>query len=149
MTLISSLGVDHVIVQPFTKEFSRQSSAEFVRDVLVGALGMKTLAAYVEMTWAAMKNSSPDAEQITRYDLASVLGSAVDFACIQGPGTGGSPTGITATSGINADTFTLATPTWAKLINLQALIAADNVDTSSIVYITTPTIRQWMSSLAY
>jgi riboflavin kinase/FMN adenylyltransferase len=36
-------GIDHLLVVPFTKEFSRQSSEEFVRDVLVNRLGMKVL----------------------------------------------------------------------------------------------------------
>ena len=43
IALISRLNVDHLIVQPFTKEFSRQTSEEFVRNVLVNSLGAKTL----------------------------------------------------------------------------------------------------------
>ncbi|HLG35324.1 MAG TPA: adenylyltransferase/cytidyltransferase family protein, partial [Bacteroidia bacterium] len=43
IALISQLNIAHVIVQPFTKEFSHQSSVEFVRDVLLHALGTKTL----------------------------------------------------------------------------------------------------------
>lgn len=43
IALISQLNVDHVIVQPFTKEFSQQTSAEFVRNILLDALGTKTL----------------------------------------------------------------------------------------------------------
>jgi riboflavin kinase/FMN adenylyltransferase len=43
IALIGQSGVDHVIVQPFTKEFSLQSSPEFVRHVLLDALGTKTL----------------------------------------------------------------------------------------------------------
>jgi riboflavin kinase / FMN adenylyltransferase len=43
ISLIEKQGIDHLIVQPFTMEFSRQSSAEFVRNVLVSSLGAKTL----------------------------------------------------------------------------------------------------------
>jgi riboflavin kinase/FMN adenylyltransferase len=43
IALIGQLGVDHVIIQPFTREFSMQSSADFVRDVLMNALGTRTL----------------------------------------------------------------------------------------------------------
>jgi len=41
--LIAQLGVNHLIVQPFTTPFSRQSSVEFVRDVLMNSLGTQTL----------------------------------------------------------------------------------------------------------
>lgn len=41
--LLRRFGIDHLIVQPFSKEFSRISAAEFVRDVLVRKIGMKTL----------------------------------------------------------------------------------------------------------
>lgn len=43
ISLIEKLGVDHLIVQPFTKEFSEQSSPEFVNNILVNTLGVKAL----------------------------------------------------------------------------------------------------------
>jgi riboflavin kinase / FMN adenylyltransferase len=43
MKLLESQGVDHVIVVPFTKEFSRISSLDFVREILVSRLGTKKL----------------------------------------------------------------------------------------------------------
>lgn len=39
--LIEELGIDHMIVLPFTREFSRLSALEFVRDVLLEGIGMK------------------------------------------------------------------------------------------------------------
>ncbi len=41
--LLRSFGIDHLIIQPFDKEFSRLSAVEFVRDELVNKIGMKTL----------------------------------------------------------------------------------------------------------
>lgn len=41
--LLKKSGVDHLIIQPFNKEFSRQSAVEFVRDILVNKIGTKTL----------------------------------------------------------------------------------------------------------
>ena len=41
--LLDQAGVDHLIVFPFTKEFSRTSSLEFVRDLLVNKIGTDTL----------------------------------------------------------------------------------------------------------
>jgi len=41
--LLEENGVDHLIISPFTKEFSRISSIEFVRDILVNKIGTKKL----------------------------------------------------------------------------------------------------------
>lgn len=41
--LLERAGIDHVVVVPFSKEFSRTTSLEFVRDTLVGVLGVKRL----------------------------------------------------------------------------------------------------------
>lgn len=41
--LLESQGVDHLIIHPFSKEFSRVSSIEFIRDILVNKIGTKTL----------------------------------------------------------------------------------------------------------
>lgn len=40
---LERLGLDHLIVFPFTKAFSNLSAEEFVRDYLVGKLGVKTI----------------------------------------------------------------------------------------------------------
>lgn len=41
--LLRKNGIDHLIIQPFSKEFSRLSAIEFVRDILIAKIGMKTL----------------------------------------------------------------------------------------------------------
>ena len=41
--LLRKEGIDHLIIQPFTKEFSRTTSLEFVRDILVNQIGTKKL----------------------------------------------------------------------------------------------------------
>lgn len=41
--LLEKYGIEHLIIQPFTKEFSRLTSIEFVRDVLVNQLHVKKL----------------------------------------------------------------------------------------------------------
>ena len=41
--LIEEAGIDNLIIHPFTSEFSRISSLEFVRDLLVKKLGVKKL----------------------------------------------------------------------------------------------------------
>lgn len=41
--LLDKTGLDHLIVHPFDREFSRLNSVEFVRDILVNKLGVKKL----------------------------------------------------------------------------------------------------------
>lgn len=41
--LLEQTGVDHLIIHPFTKEFSRMTSLDFVRDILVTKLNTKKL----------------------------------------------------------------------------------------------------------
>lgn len=41
--LLENYGVDHLIIYPFTKEFSRFSSVEFVRNILVNKIKTKRL----------------------------------------------------------------------------------------------------------
>ncbi|MCC6690842.1 MAG: bifunctional riboflavin kinase/FAD synthetase [Bacteroidia bacterium] len=43
ISLLEKYGVDHLIVYPFTKSFSRLSSVNFIRDVLVNRLNTKKL----------------------------------------------------------------------------------------------------------
>ena len=41
--LLKNIGIDNLIIHPFTKEFSRISSVEFVRDILINKIGTKIL----------------------------------------------------------------------------------------------------------
>lgn len=41
--LLEKAGIDHLIIHPFTKDFSRLTSLEFVRDLIVNKIGTKRL----------------------------------------------------------------------------------------------------------
>lgn len=41
--LLAHAGIDHLIITPFTRDFSNQSPEEYIRDVLVNKLGTKTI----------------------------------------------------------------------------------------------------------
>ena len=41
--LIRRAGIDHLIIHPFTQQFSRLSSTEYIRDILVGQIDVKKL----------------------------------------------------------------------------------------------------------
>lgn len=41
--LLADLGIDHLIITPFTRDFSNQSPEEYIREVLVGRIGTKKI----------------------------------------------------------------------------------------------------------
>lgn len=41
ISLLEKTGLDHVIIHPFTKEFSRMTASEYVEDILVNGLNVK------------------------------------------------------------------------------------------------------------
>ena|SRR5690606_23619966 len=41
--LLAEAGIDHLIITPFTRDFSNQSPEEYIRDVLVGKIGTKKI----------------------------------------------------------------------------------------------------------
>ena len=43
VSLVSSLGIDYLVIIPFTQDLSRLRAAEFVRDILVGQLRLSKL----------------------------------------------------------------------------------------------------------
>jgi len=43
IALLRKTGIDHLLIFPFTKEFSRISSVDFVRDILLNKIGTKKL----------------------------------------------------------------------------------------------------------
>jgi riboflavin kinase/FMN adenylyltransferase len=43
LALLADAGIEHVIVQPFTKEFAKLTALEYVKEVLVSAVGVKKM----------------------------------------------------------------------------------------------------------
>lgn len=41
--LLEQLGVDHLVITPFSRDFSNQSAEDYIRDVLVKKIGTKTI----------------------------------------------------------------------------------------------------------
>jgi len=82
--LLEKAGLDHLIVYPFTQEFSRTSSLEFVRNILVNAIGAKKLVIGYdhhfgrnrEGTFEHLKEFGPvygfDVEEIPAQDIDHV-----------------------------------------------------------------------------
>ncbi len=43
ISLIAEAGIDHLIITPFTRDFSNQSPEEYIRDILIGKIGTRKI----------------------------------------------------------------------------------------------------------
>src|ERR1700744_6342558 len=41
--LLEALGIEHLIITPFSRDFSNQTAEEYIRDILVNQIGTKTI----------------------------------------------------------------------------------------------------------
>lgn len=89
-------------------------------------LSPKDLACYTEVTRRLTLQSSPAIEGIIRNDLAMAQALGIDSAALYGTGTGGQPTGIAKTTGINAVNFAASAPTYAEIVQMIKEVMADN-----------------------
>ena len=71
MKILGDLGLDYLIIHPFTKEFSRLSATEFVRDILVNSLRAKQVIIGYDHRFGRNRDANIN-------DLVA-FGSALDF----------------------------------------------------------------------
>ena len=69
--ILESIGLDYLIVHPFTKKFSRLSATEFVRDILVNELKAKRIVIGYDHRFGRNRNANIN-------DLVA-FGSTLDF----------------------------------------------------------------------
>jgi len=69
--ILEGLGLDYLIIQPFTKDFSRLSATEFVRDILVNSLHTKKVIIGYDHRFGRNRNANIS-------DLVA-FGSTLDF----------------------------------------------------------------------
>lgn len=98
----------------------------------------KRLAAFTEASWQLIRQSTISAENLIRERLLQARDNALDTAAIS-PQSGQAPTGIPGTSGVNTVTVA-ASPTWAKIVEFETAIAADNALAGNLAYLTTPQV---------
>lgn len=63
--LLKNIGLDHLVVQPFTKEFSRLTALEYVRDILVNQLNAKKIIIGYDHRFG--RNRTADIENLREY----------------------------------------------------------------------------------
>jgi len=102
------------------------------------SLSPKNVAAYTEISRQLLLQSSPGAEGIVADDLAQVVATAADLGALEGTGSSGQPTGISATSGIGSVTGTSLAA--AGIIEFMTDVAGSNVTPVAPGYVTTPAV---------
>lgn len=99
------------------------------------ALTPKHVGSLSEMSRQLIQQSDPTVEMLLRDDMAFALAQAIDTALIEG-GHSDEPTGVIGTLGTaNA---TLATPTWAQVLQMIEQVEIDNALSPSHAWLTTP-----------
>lgn len=95
---------------------------------------LRTLNVYSNML---LRTSHPSIEQVIRDDMAKQFALAIDSAALQGPGTGGAPTGIANTSGVNTQAVG-ATITYDTLVGFLSELRNDDALTGSLGWAMAP-----------
>lgn len=96
------------------------------------------LAAYTEYSLQLLRQSTIGVEAFVRNRLMQARDNALDLAALNGGG-GSEPTGITGVSGVTNISIA-ASPTWAKIVQFETEIAANDADFGNLAYLTTPQI---------
>lgn len=65
--LLKNIGLHHLVVQPFTKEFSRLTALEYVRDILVNQLNAKKIIIGYDHRFG--RNRTANIENLREYGL--------------------------------------------------------------------------------
>lgn len=114
----------------------------------------RTMGAYVDMSRLLVMESVPAIEQIIQNDLLASAADRLEYYAIQGSGSGGQPTGILNTSGVNNLDISAGTDvdslTWADIINLVKLVEEDNgiVNGNAAGFLSHPAVKAKLASTA-
>lgn len=101
----------------------------------------KTVGAYTDYSRKLLLQSSIDVENFVRMDLTKVIGLELDRVALYGSGASNQPLGVKNVSGINTKDFAANAPTYAEVVDLETLVAADNADIGTLAYLVNATGR--------
>jgi HK97 family phage major capsid protein/HK97 family phage prohead protease len=105
------------------------------------SMSPKTVGAFTDYSRKLMLQSSIDIEAMIRMDLATVIALEIDRAGLYGSGASNQPTGVKNVTGINTKDFDAAAPTFAEIVELETLVAADDADIGALKYLVNATGR--------
>ena len=101
------------------------------------SLSPSLLTAYSKFTRSMLLQSSIGVEELVKSDLNAVRALELDRAILKGSGSGAEPEGIITNSSVA--TVALGTNgaafTFAKIVDMESAVAANNADVGSLAYI--------------
>lgn len=100
------------------------------------SLTPKTVGAITSYSRRTLINAVPSIEMIVRRDLAAVVANAIDLKAMTGDGSGNTPTGITNAADVHS--LTLATPSWAEVLEFIARIEHSDADIGALGWALNP-----------
>ena len=104
------------------------------------------LAAYTKFSRQALIQPVVAIEKMVRDQLLGAEARAVQYAAINGSGTGNTPEGILNNAGVNTIT-TGGTLTRAHLIEMRKAIQSLNADKGTLNYLTNPDVEAYLNNL--
>jgi HK97 family phage major capsid protein/HK97 family phage prohead protease len=105
------------------------------------SLRPRTVANYGEITRRMLMQPSLSVEALLRNDLAKGLALTIDTAAFYGTGLNNQPVGIKSASGVLSKSFVAVQPTFAELVDMESLVAAQNTDVDSMAFVANPSFR--------
>ncbi len=105
-----------------------------------------TLAAAVPITRRAMLQTSPDMEALVRDDLIRIMALEIDRVGINGDADSDAPDGLMDAAISDVDFATAGAPTWAEVVQMESVIAADDADVEGMKYCFNANMRGWLKS---
>lgn len=114
------------------------------------SLAPERLAAFSQVSrQAILQAKNVDLENFTRRDLNNAVRRKLDYAAINGAGSGDEPTGILNTASINSITIgTDGGPLdWSLIVQFETETANDNADFGKLGYLTTPGVAGHLKNL--
>ena len=108
------------------------------------------LQIYGGYTMDLLKQSALPVERLIWDELISAHAQSLDAAIFNGTGSSGQPTGVLAASGTNSVAIgdTGGAMTWAKLVQMETEVAADNGLFGSLAYVTNAKVAGDMKTIA-
>lgn len=108
----------------------------------------KAGGAYSDIGRTLILQRSVDVENMVRMDLAAICARGLDLAALSGTGLTVYPKGVAAQTGVNAVACGTdgAAPTWAKIVEMETMIAADDADVANMAYIVNAKTRGYLKS---
>ncbi len=101
---------------------------------------LKEMSAWTRFSRSLMLQSSIDVETFVRNDLVTVMALEQARVALYGLGSSSQPEGLKLTTGINTKDFAANQPTYAELVDMETLVAADDADIDTMGYVTNATI---------